>query len=93
MDRVTGEKHIPDLLGIQQAVASQRDWAVDILGNWVRHGSVLGSEGSAQEYIASVYESLGLETRMVRITNAGLRESHPHDVVITTEAPNYEVVR
>jgi IMP dehydrogenase len=25
----------------------------------------------------------------VRITAAGLRESHPHDVVITREAPNY----
>ncbi|WP_324675822.1 IMP dehydrogenase [Hymenobacter sp. GOD-10R] len=29
------------------------------------------------------------EARMVRITNAGLRESHPHDVQITREAPNY----
>jgi len=28
-------------------------------------------------------------TRFVRITNAGLRESHPHDVLITKEAPNY----
>ncbi len=28
-------------------------------------------------------------TRFVRITNAGLRESHPHDVMITQEAPNY----
>ncbi|MBV8823058.1 MAG: IMP dehydrogenase [Ktedonobacteraceae bacterium] len=28
-------------------------------------------------------------TRFVRITNAGLRESHPHDVMITKEAPNY----
>ncbi|MCB2407177.1 IMP dehydrogenase [Hymenobacter lucidus] len=27
--------------------------------------------------------------RMVRITGAGLRESHPHDVQITREAPNY----
>jgi IMP dehydrogenase len=27
--------------------------------------------------------------RFVRITGAGLRESHPHDVTITTEAPNY----
>jgi len=25
----------------------------------------------------------------VRITGAGLRESHPHDVTITREAPNY----
>ena len=28
-------------------------------------------------------------TRFTRITNAGLRESHPHDVLITKEAPNY----
>ena len=28
-------------------------------------------------------------TRFTRITGAGLRESHPHDVVITKEAPNY----
>ncbi|GGK35888.1 inosine-5'-monophosphate dehydrogenase [Caldalkalibacillus thermarum] len=27
--------------------------------------------------------------RFIRITNAGLRESHPHDVQITKEAPNY----
>jgi IMP dehydrogenase len=27
--------------------------------------------------------------QFVRITNAGMRESHPHDVKITNEAPNY----
>jgi IMP dehydrogenase len=27
--------------------------------------------------------------QFVRITSAGLRESHPHDVTITKEAPNY----
>ena len=27
--------------------------------------------------------------RFIRITDAGLRESHPHDIVMTTEAPNY----
>jgi len=32
---------------------------------------------------------LQTETEMVRITSAGLRESHPHDVAITKEAPNY----
>jgi IMP dehydrogenase len=31
------------------------------------------------------------EVEMVRITAAGLRESHPHDVTITREAPNYSV--
>jgi IMP dehydrogenase len=28
---------------------------------------------------------------LVQITSAGLRESHPHDVHITREAPNYNV--
>jgi IMP dehydrogenase len=32
---------------------------------------------------------LKTRTRFIRITNAGLRESHPHDVAITKEAPNY----
>lgn len=34
-------------------------------------------------------ESLIKNGKMVKITNAGLNESHPHDVVITKEAPNY----
>jgi IMP dehydrogenase len=29
--------------------------------------------------------------RFVRVTSAGLRESHVHDVIITKEAPNYRV--
>jgi IMP dehydrogenase len=36
-------------------------------------------------------EELRRETRFVKITNAALRESHPHDVMITKEAPNYSV--
>jgi len=31
------------------------------------------------------------DSRFVRITSAGLRESHVHDVIITQEAPNYRV--
>ena len=34
---------------------------------------------------------LRTESEFVRITPAGLRESHPHDVTITREAPNYSV--
>jgi IMP dehydrogenase len=33
--------------------------------------------------------SLQRDVEMVQITTAGLRESHPHDVTITREAPNY----
>ena len=29
------------------------------------------------------------EAKFVKITNAGMRESHPHDIQITREAPNY----
>ncbi|HYB74962.1 MAG TPA: IMP dehydrogenase [Candidatus Sulfotelmatobacter sp.] len=36
-------------------------------------------------------EELRQRGRFVRITNAGLRESHVHDVIITREAPNYRL--
>lgn len=36
-------------------------------------------------------EELKTKTRFVRITGAGLKESHPHDIYITKEAPNYSV--
>ena len=31
------------------------------------------------------------EAKFIRITNAGVKESHPHDVMITREAPNYSI--
>ena len=36
-------------------------------------------------------EDLRTKTRLTRITNAGLIESHPHDVIVTKEAPNYQL--
>ncbi|MDF1655177.1 MAG: IMP dehydrogenase [Coxiellaceae bacterium] len=36
-------------------------------------------------------EQMRSETQFVRVTNAGMRESHVHDVTITKEAPNYSV--
>ena len=36
---------------------------------------------------------LQTRTEFVRVTAAGLRESHPHDVTITEEPPNYQVLR
>ncbi len=35
--------------------------------------------------------SLRRDAKFVRITAAGLRESHAHDVIITKEAPNYRL--
>ena len=34
-------------------------------------------------------DELRTETRFMRVSTAGLRESHPHDILITKEAPNY----
>lgn len=36
-------------------------------------------------------ESLKRDAQFIRITAAGLRESHPHDIIVTKEAPNYRV--
>jgi IMP dehydrogenase len=40
---------------------------------------------------AATLRELQEHSRFVRITSAGLRESHVHDVIITREAPNYQV--
>ncbi|HNW32247.1 MAG TPA: IMP dehydrogenase [Caldisericia bacterium] len=42
---------------------------------------------------AKTIKELQEKAKFVRITQAGLRESHPHDIQITKEAPNYEVPR
>jgi IMP dehydrogenase len=36
---------------------------------------------------------LQTKTQFIRISNAGLKESHPHDVIITNEAPNYRIMK
>ena len=47
--------------------------------------AAMGYTGSAS------IEDLRSKPRFVRITNAGVRESHVHDVTITKEAPNYRI--
>lgn len=42
---------------------------------------------------AAGIETLRTRTRFVRVTAAGLKESHAHDVIITKEAPNYWIER
>jgi len=36
-------------------------------------------------------DGLRINAKFVKVTSAGLKESHPHDVIITKEAPNYRV--
>lgn len=42
---------------------------------------------------AKSLDDLRENARLVRITNAGLIESHPHDIIITKEAPNYQLTQ
>jgi len=51
---------------------------------------LLGGLRSGMGYVgASTIEELREKAKFVRISAAGLRESHVHDVIITKEAPNY----
>jgi IMP dehydrogenase len=51
---------------------------------------LMGGVRSGMGYVgAADLDELREKARFVRITNAGLIESHPHDVIITKEAPNY----
>jgi len=53
---------------------------------------IVGGLRSGMGYAgAANLEELRTSTRLVRITNASLIESHPHDVIITKEAPNYQL--
>jgi IMP dehydrogenase len=55
-------------------------------------GQLVGGLRSGMGYCGcSGIEELQRKARFIRITSAGLRESHVHDVMITKEAPNYRL--
>jgi IMP dehydrogenase len=77
----SGEKLVPE--GIEGRVAYKGTVAAMI------HQLVGGLRAGMGYCGASTITELQAEARMVRITPAGMRESHVHDVIITKEAPNY----
>lgn len=53
---------------------------------------LVGGVRSGMGYTGSAdLKHLREEAAFVRMTGAGLRESHPHDIQITKEAPNYSI--
>ena len=53
---------------------------------------LLGGLRSSMGYMGcGTIEKCRTDAKFVRITNAGVRESHAHDVQITKEAPNYKL--
>jgi IMP dehydrogenase len=80
---VSTEKLVPE--GIEGRVPYKGNLA------GVTH-QLLGGLRSAMGYMGcESIEKFRTESQFVRITNAGIRESHAHDVQITKEAPNYKL--
>ena len=76
-------KRVPE--GIEGRVAYKGS-ASDIIFQMV------GGLRSGMGYVgAHNLEELRENTQFVRMSGAGLRESHPHDVQVTKEAPNYSI--
>jgi IMP dehydrogenase len=67
--------------GIVPFKGATRDFVYQLIGG-LRSG--MGYAGAA------TLADLQTKTRLCRITNAGLIESHPHDVTLTRDAPNYQ---
>ena len=79
--RRPGSKHVPE--GIEGQVPYKGPLAEYVF-------QLMGGLRSGMGYVgAQDLEDLRARARFVRITHAGLIESHPHSVIITKEAPNY----
>jgi len=50
---------------------------------------IIGGLRAGMGYCGAASISKLKGSKFVRITSAGVKESHPHDVTITREAPNY----
>lgn len=80
-DVLSDDKLVPE--GIEGVVPYRGPLAI------VAHQLIGGLRASMGYSGASTIPELHAKGRFVRITAAGLKESHPHDVVMTVEAPNY----
>ena len=80
-DVLSDEKLVPE--GIEGRVPYRGPLAS------VAHQLVGGLRAAMGYCGARTIEDLQENAKLVRITSAGLRESHPHDVQMTVEAPNY----
>ena len=81
-DDISIEKMVPE--GVEGRVPF-KGWVVNVIDQLI--GGIRQSMGYVGcKSIKEMHE----ETQFVEITNAGITESHVHDVMITKEAPNYQ---
>jgi IMP dehydrogenase len=82
-----------DVLSEDKLVPEGIEGQVPYRGNLagVSHQLIGGLRASMGYAGAATISDLKTNGRLIRITAAGLKESHPHDVQLTVEAPNYHV--
>ena len=81
-DGISNEKMVPE--GVEGRVPF-KGWVVNVIDQLI--GGIRQSMG----YVGcKSIEQMHKDTQFVEITNAGITESHVHDVMITKEAPNYQ---
>lgn len=82
-----------DVLSEDKLVPEGIEGQVPYRGNLagVAHQLIGGLRASMGYAGAATIADLKNNGRLIRITSAGLKESHPHDVQLTVEAPNYHV--
>jgi IMP dehydrogenase len=82
-----------DVLSEDKLVPEGIEGQVPYRGNLagVAHQLIGGLRASMGYAGAATISDLKNNGRLIRITSAGLKESHPHDVQLTVEAPNYHV--
>ena len=81
-DGVSTEKMVPE--GVEGRVPF-KGWVINVIDQLI--GGIRQSMG----YVGcKSIEEMHNDTQFVEITNAGITESHVHDVMITKEAPNYQ---
>ena len=82
-----------DVLSEDKLVPEGIEGQVPYRGNLagVAHQLIGGLRASMGYAGAATVSDLKANGRLIRITAAGLKESHPHDVQLTVEAPNYHV--
>tara|TARA_Y100000768_G_scaffold94275_7_gene68432 strand:+ start:17526 stop:18989 length:1464 start_codon:yes stop_codon:yes gene_type:complete len=81
-DGISLEKMVPE--GVEGRVPF-KGWVVNVINQLI--GGIRQSMG----YVGCIsIAEMHKETQFVEITNAGITESHVHDVMITKEAPNYQ---
>ncbi len=81
-DDISNDKLVPE--GVEGRVPF-KGWVVNVIDQLI--GGIRQSMG----YVGcKTIEEMHKNTQFVEITNAGITESHVHDVMITKEAPNYQ---